>query len=1166
MSEHETLPAFASNRPDLHQTVGGEVSKMFRILREKFAPDVSIATAYINPGGFSLLADELEKTPRIRLLLGAEPDQASVRAIAEHDADRDQRVSAALRKHEDWLMAERDTLGFSREAVEQAHRMVEWLHAVDPDGEARVEVRRYSEGFLHGKAYISDDPSLPAVMAGSSNMTFAGLSQNAELNLGYPAGDTHHVAKVVDWFDHYWNQSDPYDLAELYEHQWDAHQPWTIFMRMLWELYGANIEEEKTPVTQFGLARFQSDGVARMERLLENLGGVLVADEVGLGKTYLAAEVIYKATEERRQRVMIVCPAALKKGMWEPFLKHYGFRLTDVFSYEEIRNRLDEKHADYENFSRQVEDYSMVVIDEAHNLRNSTTARAEAVDRAILGGKFPKKVVLLTATPVNNSLTDLETLIKYFIRDDAQFSGINIPSIRKYIKDAQALDPENLTPEHLFDLMDQVAVRRTRKFVKEQYPGETITGPGGKPMLIKFPKPKVRRVDYDLDDSGRELIDRVVYALDLPEDTPMVAMYDERKQDPNRLVLARYTASAYSIDHDLESYQISNVGLLRSALLKRLESSPHALANTLGVLVGAHKVFLDGLDKGYVLRGGALREWASSESDDLDEFVQNLDEDDSDQAQERDSFHHQALQEDVESDLALLEELRELALATIADGEPKADALIQELTRIAENAQGIDASGVSGGDRRKVIVFSTYSDTIVDLHERVSAALAANPTSALANYVGRLAEPVMGAYKSTQKAGKSGGVNQGGRAGIVEGFAPATAGELADDGTPRSTDKYDILLTTDVLAEGVNLQQAGQIINYDLPWNPMRIVQRHGRVDRIGSKHDTVELGLFFPSDKLDKLLGLEATLERKLAQAEAAVGTGQVLPGRIGSTGVILADKNRAVEEIEGLLETRGSSAALSGEEYRRRLYQNLNADIDAKDEILSLPYGSGSGFENPNVEGNGYVFCIKIGEHAKPWFRYVPVDSDWAPIIEADAYVVLDDTLRSLVAADPQKPNTQRWMSDEVYERAFDSWTVARDDAFARWTFLTDVANLTPDSPKSFRDARDLVYRSGDFLSQDQQLDLLLKLQSVPSAKVARAVRAALKEGSTPREQIELVADQIEAAGIQAPPKVEPLDPVTEREVRLVVWMAVRGTRAQTSPKISPVSNGSNHEEEIS
>jgi len=248
-------------------------------------------------------------------------------------------------------------------------------------------------------------------------------------------------------------------------------------------------------------------------------GGVLVADEVGLGKTYLAGEVIYRTANLNRQRVLIVAPAALKTSMWEPFLGVHDFsRWVRVYSYEEVRNKLDPGHPDNFSFMKEIEDYSLVVIDEAHNLHNAGAQRSDAVDRVITAGGHPKRVVLLTATPVNNSLTDLETLIKYFIRDDARFASSGIPSIREYIKRAQSIDPANLTPEHLFDLMDQVAVRRTRKFIKEHYADDLIIGPDGKPMMIKFPQPRVRRIDYDLDEAGVSLIDAMVFALDDPTD------------------------------------------------------------------------------------------------------------------------------------------------------------------------------------------------------------------------------------------------------------------------------------------------------------------------------------------------------------------------------------------------------------------------------------------------------------------------------------------------------------------------------------------------------------------------------------------------------------------------------------------------------------------------
>lgn len=315
--------------------------------------------------------------------------------------------------------------------------------------------------------------------------------------------------------------------------------------------------------------------------------------------------------------------------MWEPFLETYDFsRWVKVYSYEEVRNRLDpDKGGPIDAFLQEVEDYSLVVIDEAHNLRNSGAQRSGAVDRVITAGS-PKRVVLLTATPVNNSLNDLETLVKYFIRDDARIASLGIPSIREYIKQAQAVDPANLTPEHLFDLMDQVAVRRTRKFVKEHYANELIIGPDGKPTTIKFPQPKVRRIDYDLDADGLTLIDAMVYALDDPTDPHAPRAWEDRSRDPKRLMLARYLSSMYTVDHDLQEYQITNAGLLRSGLLKRLESSPQALHASLEKMIVSHEAFLEALGKGFVLKGEALSEWVSSDSDDLAEFVAEFDRDD----------------------------------------------------------------------------------------------------------------------------------------------------------------------------------------------------------------------------------------------------------------------------------------------------------------------------------------------------------------------------------------------------------------------------------------------------------------------------------------------------------------------------------------------------------
>ena len=1128
-------------------TVADKVNELFRRLRENKVtpPPIAIATAYINPPGFALLANELETAPRVRLLLGAEPDAESVRAITSGDSDQDARRDSAIETHQAWLEAERDTMGFAREPTAAAKRMVEWLRSVDSGGSSRVEVRRYAGGFLHGKAYLVEDDATQAAIAGSSNMTYAGLAHNAELNLG-TGGGTSSAAKVREWFEHFWKLSDPYDLADLYGRLWEPHTPWVIYLRMLWELYGEHLDVEENPNQRTGLnlTRFQADGVARMERLLDEHGGVLVADEVGLGKTFLAGEVIYRTANINRQRVLVVAPAALKTAMWEPFLHTHDFsRWVRVYSYEEVRNRLDPDKGPIDAFLQEIADYSLVVIDEAHNLRNSGAQRSGAVDRVITAGN-PKDVVLLTATPVNNSLIDLETLIKYFIRDDARFASLGIPSIREYIKQAQAIDPANLTPEHLFDLMDQVAVRRTRKFVKEHYANELIIGPDGTPTTIKFPQPKVRRIDYDLNEDGVALIDAMVYALDDPTDPHSVRAWEDRSRDPKRLMLARYLSSMYTVDHDLQEYQITNAGLLRSGLLKRLESSPHALSASLENMIASHEAFLDGLAKGYVLKGEALSDWVSSDSDDLDDFVAEFD--NVDQIESTDGYHLDELQGDVESDIALLHELRDLANVVLDGIEPKVAKLIEELTQIAKDAQRVDPRGLSHADRRKLIVFSAFTDTIIPIQEAIVEAVETAPTgSPLADYKGRIAPPIMGSYAKVHERGASGGVDQGGRASTIAGFAPQTAGPRNAAGQPTAKDEFDLLFTTDVLAEGVNLQQAGQMINYDLPWNPMRIVQRHGRVDRIGSKHDYVYLGLFFPAERLDALLELEARLERKLALADAAVGAGEVLPGRGPGHEVNLAD-DQVIDEFEKLLDAGGSSASLSGEEYRRRLYGAFSMEPMMKADVLGLPYGSGSGFVNPIVHGNGFVFCIKLGDSPKPWFRYVPATEDWSVRHDEDGLpIVSGDTLISLRVADPEQATAERWLPDEVYDKAFDAWQVARDSAYSAWKELTDPNAFQPDLPLSFRDAYSLVLKRGAYLGKDVQIELANRLRSVPSAKVSRQVRGALNQGRTDEERIALVSEVLDEAGITAPPPREPLPDIEEHEARLVTWMAVRGTR---------------------
>ena len=1132
-------PVFATNHPGRGETVAAEVNRMLRGLRTELAtpPDLALATAYLNPQGFALIADEVEQAPRVRILLGAEPEEPFRRRIESGAEVSFEEIAAA---HREGLRSGRDLVGFDVQADAAARRLVAWLRSAREDASPRVEVRRYTKGFVHGKAFIAEHPKLPAVLAGSSNLTLAGLSWNRELNLGYPSGQ--HTGLVVDWFNELWDDSELFDLAGLYEERWRAHSPWVVFLRMLHELYGNPKADDVDERIELPVTEFQRDGILRSMRIMDELGGVLVCDEVGLGKTFIAGEMIRMVSQRDRQKVLVVVPAALKDSTWLPFLRRFDLisSRVEVVTYDDLR--LGTKRE-----VQNLDDYAFVVIDEAHNLRNASTLRASAV-MDLLWGEHPKKVMLLTATPVNNSLRDLQTLVSYFVRNDAQFAPLGIPSMADYIAAAQAQDPETLSPEHLFDLMDRVAVRRTRRFIKKEYIHDLIRDNRGNLVPIEFPTPVVNRITYELDELATELVDKVIHALAVSDDEGLVVRSGSHR-DPSRLSLARYASSLYGAGEDIDQLQIVNVGLLRSGLLKRLESSTAALVATFERLILSHDAFVAGLDAGYVMVGDALRDYASTDADNLEQFLDSLDEKALDQVSPVSGFDVVALRTDVVGDIELLKELLALARKRRSVGpDAKVLELLDRLSDIAEEAERPDKDGGPEHDRRKGIVFSTYTDTVEDLHASVVAAIeAADDDSPLASYKGRIAPAVFGSR------GKG---NQQERSDTLAGFCPETAGELREDGTPLSENLFDVLITTDVLAEGVNLQQAGRMINFDLPWNPMKLVQRHGRIDRIGSPHKRVFIGCFFPAENLDELLHLEATLQRKIAYANAAVGAGNVLPGQIADPNVevLLHDTNKDILDLFNenavLLVEGGGSGALSGEEYRRRLSQAMK-DQFLRGQVTGLPYGSGSGFLSTRVRQAGYVFCIRIGDHDTPWFRFVAADRvTWQPLDRADGSPWIDDdTLTCLIAADPSEANRDvQVLSEAAQQQVFAAWERARADVHRTWSDLTDWANLEPRIERALRDAIHLVAEHGEHLGHEDQGDLIARLNGKWERAIVRSVREILRRDDlSNRAKVTALREFVTETGLPIPLRAEPLPSVRIEDVRVVCWMAVSPAASQ-------------------
>ena len=420
------------------------------------------------------------------------------------------------------------------------------------------------------------------------------------------------MKQVREWFDELWEDSETYDLAALYRARFAPHNPYLIYLRMLYERYGAEVEDQaRQEGTGLRLTTFQQDGVWRAKRILDAYHGVLVADGVGLGKSFIAGELIREAVVERRQRVLLITPATLRDGPWRKFLADHQLGVESV-SYEELTA---DPHlnpgANGTGLRYQPNDYALVVIDEAHAYRNPETQRA-GVLRRLLAGSPPKQLVLLTATPVNNSLWDLFYLLGYFITNDGEFAASGIPSLKTHFAEAMATDPEDLSPDKLFDVLDGVAVRRTRHFVKKYYPHDMVTI-GGVEVPITFPKPEPITVTYDLDAVLPGFFVRFAHALDCVD---LGECEHGLAPGAPTLHLARYTPSLYRTagrvaDGDGEQVQreVNLAGLLRSGLLKRFESSAAAFAQTCRRMAQSHDGFVAFLDVGLVPEPEALTEW-----------------------------------------------------------------------------------------------------------------------------------------------------------------------------------------------------------------------------------------------------------------------------------------------------------------------------------------------------------------------------------------------------------------------------------------------------------------------------------------------------------------------------------------------------------------------------
>lgn len=621
------------------------------------------------------------------------------------------------------------------------------------------------------------------------------------------------MGRVCQWFEELWEAARPFNLAEIYDRLLAEYAPFWIYLRVLYELYGAQLAEQEAE-EPIPLTTFQKHGVWRALRIMDKYGGAMVADGVGLGKTYVAGEVARRFIG-RRQRVLLICPAALRDSTWAEFLSEYQL-FAETVSFEQLGEE-EQLGGRRRYLQRPVEEYALVIVDEAHHYRNpATPRRAQVLRRLLRKAKYPK-VLLLTATPVNNSLWDLYYLVRFFLRQDAALAERGVLSVRQRFETAMGEDPFNLEPDLLYPILDATTVKRTRGFVQREYPNEQIRLSDGRLALVRFPRPVLHTIRYQNTDLLRELLDELEAALAPESGEPLMTM---ARYQPEQYLQPEYRPDDLRAENPV-------VGLLRSALLKRFESSVYAFRQTVERMAREHEAFLEGLRRGVVLRKEVLKEISAAGDEVDDESLAEL----IAESPYRESvarYERAALKQAVESDLALLRTWLSKVERIEHEDDPKLARLADELAKIASQAAREALDEEDERRKRKVIVFSAFEDTIDWIEGFLEGRL--KKDSRLRDYRGRLV--------SISSSEQRGGVARD-RA-ILE-FAPSAAppGKAVED-------RYDLLLSTDVISEGMNLQDCRNIVNFDLPWNPMRLVQRHGRVDRITSRHEKIFLHSFF--------------------------------------------------------------------------------------------------------------------------------------------------------------------------------------------------------------------------------------------------------------------------------------------------------------------------------
>lgn len=963
----------------------------------EIARSFDIATGFFEIGSFLALDGKWQKLEKVRILMGAETTGRTKKAML--DGVKAQAEAALDRS----LEVAKDPNPF----LTGVQAVVEALKS------GQIECRVYNREKFHAKAYITHaklDVVGAQALVGSSNFTSPGLTENVELNIQVQSG--REVAQLQDWYEAHWKVAEDVtaDVLQTIVRHVREYSPFEVYAKALHEFFrGHEItagEWDQTRSAMFAqLDRYQQEAYWALMKIARQHGGAFLCDGVGLGKTFVGLMLIERLILHENKRVVLFAPKATKEAVWEPLIRHYlphvggidggDFSNLAVFSHTD----LGRKGTFPARFERITGLANAVVIDEAHHFRNPGRAgltgggdkesRYRKLFNLLDQEAQAKSVFLLTATPINNRLTDFRHMIELFSRaDDAYFArtlGINNltahfgnleKELRSEFHDVDVTEAGVVAEAHEIlatsETFKELVVQRSRAYAVASQLRET----GAAAM---FPERKPPRVaEYSIKKTYGKLLDDVEAAFSRDKPLFSLAIY---------YPLHYYKGPDESIDPIENNRQYQVVGLIRTNFLKRFESSVWAFARSCDRLLEKLLAFAE-VHSETAPEKKRLERWKLQNAEILGYAAQltlNFEDDPGEDPDEdvvpqelldkvvRLSRDEYAVEEILNETFLDLDEIVRFLTET-RRFKPTNDDKLQKLIRLLKSKE------LAG---RKVLIFSEFSDT--------------------ARYIAKhMEEAGIDGLEQLDSGRKKD------RADVIRRFSPYYNGSSSPELAAAGKEEIRVLVSTDVLSEGLNLQDATRMINYDIHWNPVRLMQRIGRVDRrmspdiekrleadhpeTADDRGTVYFWNFLPPDELNAILTLYTRVTQKTLLISKTMG----IEGRKLLTP---DDEYEALKEFNQAYE--GTTTAV---EEMHLEYQQLFEIPGLREALDRLPGAIFSGKQRPKTGHRGTFFCFALPALDKEtnefteeagttrWYLY---DSERDAVLEEPAEIV--STIRS-------------------------------------------------------------------------------------------------------------------------------------------------------------------------